>query len=140
MRGHAAIARILKCEGVAQIFCFPAHGLIDACAAEGIRPIVARTERTLAAMADGYTRVHDGRRTGVVAAQNGTGAENVHAGVAQAASDGTPILVLPGGTRRARRGVPYDFSAAERYRGVVKWSDEVNLPERIPELMRRAFG
>jgi acetolactate synthase-1/2/3 large subunit len=140
MRGHAAIARILMSEGVEQLFCFPAHGLIDACAAAGIRPIVARTERTLAAMADGYTRVHDGRRIGVVAVQNGPGAENVFAGVAQAASDSTPILVLPGGTRRARRGVPYDFSSAERYRGVVKWSDEANLPERIPELMRRAFS
>jgi acetolactate synthase-1/2/3 large subunit len=140
VRGHAAIARILKTEGVEQLFCFPAHGLIDACAAEGIRPIIARTERTLAAMADGYTRVHDGRRIGVVAVQNGPGAENVYAGVVQAASDSTPILVLPGGARRARRGVPYEFPAAERYRGVVKWSDEVNLPERIPELMRRAFS
>ena len=140
VRGHAAIARILKTEGVELLFCFPAHGLIDACAAEGIRPIIARTERTLAAMADGYTRVHDGRKIGVVAVQNGPGAENVYAGVVQAASDSTPILVLPGGTRRARRGVPYDFPAAERYRGAVKWSAEVNLPERIPELMRRAFS
>lgn len=140
MRGHAAIARILKREGTEQLFCFPAHGLIDACAAEGIRPIIARTERTLAAMADGYTRVHDGRKIGVVAVQNGPGAENVYAGVVQAASDSTPILVLPAGARRARRGVPYEFPAAERYRGAVKWSDEVNLPERIPELMRRAFS
>ncbi|MGH2378012.1 MAG: thiamine pyrophosphate-requiring protein [Candidatus Limnocylindria bacterium] len=140
MRGHAAIARILAREGVEQLFCFPAHGLIDACVAEGIRPVVARTERTLAAMADGYTRVHDGRRIGVVAVQNGPGAENVYAGVVQAASDSTPILVLPAGARRARRGVPYEFPAAERYRGAVKWSEEVNLPERIPELMRRAFG
>lgn len=140
MRGHAAIARILKAEGTEQLFCFPAHGLIDACAAEGIRPIIARTERTLAAMADGFTRVHDGRKIGVVAVQNGPGAENVYAGVVQAASDSTPILVLPAGARRARRGVPYDFPAAERYRGAVKWSDEVNLPERIPELMRRAFN
>lgn len=140
MRGHAAIARILKAEGTEQLFCFPAHGLIDACAAEGIRPIIARTERTLAAMADGFTRVHDGRKIGVVAVQNGPGAENVYAGVVQAASDSTPILVLPAGARRARRGVPYDFPAAERYRGAVKWSDEVNLPERIPELLRRAFN
>jgi thiamine pyrophosphate-dependent acetolactate synthase large subunit-like protein len=36
--------------------------------------------------------------------------------------------------------VPYAFSAAEQYRGVAKWSDEVNLPERIPDLMRRAFS
>jgi thiamine pyrophosphate-dependent acetolactate synthase large subunit-like protein len=140
MRVNEAIARILRTEGVEYLFCFPAHGLIDACAAEGIRPIVARTERTLVNMADGYTRIHDGRRFGVCAVQAGPGAENAFAGIAQAASDGIPILVFPGGSRRDRRGVPYFFSAADQYRGVAKWSDEVNLPERIPELMRRAFS
>ena len=140
MRGNEAIARILKAEGVEFLFCFPAHGLIDACASLGIRPIVARTERTLINMADGYSRAHNGRRLGVCAVQAGPGAENAFAGVAQAGSDGIPILVIPGGTRRDRRGVPYSFSAAEQYRGVTKWADEINLPERIPEMMRRAFS
>jgi thiamine pyrophosphate-dependent acetolactate synthase large subunit-like protein len=140
VRVNEAIARILSVEGVEFLFCFPAHGVIDACAAEGIRPIITRTERTLVNMADGYTRVHNARRFGVCAVQAGPGAENAFGGVAQAASDGIPILVLPGGPRRDRRGVPYAFSAAEQYRGVAKWSDEVNLPERIPDLMRRAFS
>lgn len=139
MRGNEAIAAILRKEGVDHLFCFPAHGLIDACAAQGIRPIVTRTERTLVNMADGYTRVHDAMRFGVCAVQAGPGAENAFAGVAQAGSDGIPILVFPGGVRRERRGVPYAFSAADTYRGIAKWSDEVNLPERIPALMRRAF-
>lgn len=140
MRGNEAIARILKKEGVEYLFAFPANALIDACAAEGIRPIIARTERTLVNMADGYTRTHGARRFGVCAVQAGPGAENAFAGVAQAFSDSTPILLLPGGARRARRGVPYAFSSSEQYRGITKWADEVNLPERIPDLMRRAFS
>ena len=139
MRANEAIAKILRTEGVQFLFCFPAHGLIDACAAEGIRPIITRTERTLVNMADGYTRVHNARRIGVCAVQAGPGAENAFAGIAQAASDSIPILVLPGGARRDRRGVPYAFSSAETYRGIAKWSDEINLPERVPSLMRRAF-
>src|SRR5512138_292652 len=139
VRVSEAIARILKREGTEFLFCFPAHGVIDACAAQGIRPIITRTERTLVNMADGYTRVHDGTRFGVCAVQAGPGAENAFAGVAQAASDSIPILVLPGGARRDRRGVPYAFSPAEQYRGIAKWSDEINLPERVPSLMRRAF-
>ena len=139
MRVTEAITRILAAEGTEYLFCFPAHGLIDACARAGIRPIVTRTERTLVNMADGYTRVHDGERTGVCAVQAGPGAENAFAGVAQAASDGIPILVFPGGARRDRRGVPYAFSAADQYRGIAKWSDEINLSERVPSLMRRAF-
>jgi len=139
MRANDAIAKILAAEGVEYLFCFPAHGLIDACAALGIRPIITRTERTLVNMADGYTRVRNGRRIGVCAVQAGPGAENAFAGVAQAASDGIPILVFPGGARRDRRGVPYAFSAAEAYRPIAKWTDEINMPERIPTLMRRAF-
>ena len=139
MRANDAIARILAREETEFLFCFPAHGLIDACAREGIRPIVTRTERTLVNMADGYTRVHDGERSGVCAVQAGPGAETAFAGVAQAASDGIPILVFPGGARRDRRGVPYAFSAADQYRGIAKWTDEINLPERVPSLLRRAF-
>jgi acetolactate synthase-1/2/3 large subunit len=139
MRVTDAIAHILRHEGIEFLFCFPAHGLIDACASQGIRPIVARTERTLVNMADGYTRVHDARRFGVCAVQAGPGAENAFAGIAQAASDSIPILAFPGGARRDRHGVPYAFSAAEQYRGIAKWSDEINLPERVPSLMRRAF-
>ena len=140
MRANEAIARILKREGTEFLFCFPAHGVIDACAAEGIRPIITRTERTLVNMADGYTRVSNAKRIGVCAVQAGPGAENAFAGVAQAASDSIPILVLPGGARRDRRGVPYTFSPADQYRGIAKWSDEINLPERVPVLMRRAFA
>lgn len=139
MRGSEAIARILQREGTEFLFCFPAHGVIDACASLGIRPIITRTERTLVNMADGYTRVHEARRFGVCAVQAGPGAENAFAGVAQAGSDSIPILVLPGGARRDRRGVPYAFSPADQYRGIAKWADEINMPERIPSLMRRAF-
>ena len=57
----AAIARILQEEGTEYLFCFPVSPLIDACAAIGIRPIVARTERTLVNMADGYSRATNGR-------------------------------------------------------------------------------
>jgi thiamine pyrophosphate-dependent acetolactate synthase large subunit-like protein len=139
VRGSEAIARILQREGTEFLFCFPAHGVIDACAALGVRPIITRTERTLVNMADGYTRVNDAKRFGVCAVQAGPGAENAFAGVAQAASDSIPILVLPGGARRDRRGVPYAFSPADQYRGIAKWADEINLPDRIPSMLRRAF-
>src|SRR5258705_3419424 len=59
VRASEAIARILQREGTEFLFCFPAHGVIDACAALGVRPIITRTERTLVNMADGYTRVSD---------------------------------------------------------------------------------
>ena len=65
MQAIDAVAQILKTEGVENLFCFPANSLIDACAKVGIRPIMARTERTLINMADGFSRISNGDRLGV---------------------------------------------------------------------------
>ena len=97
MKASAAVASILKAEGTEFLFCFPVNALIDEAARVNIRPIVARTERTLVNMADGYSRATNGRRIGVAAVQHGPGAENAYAGVAQAFADGSPLLFLPGG-------------------------------------------
>ena len=66
MKGNTAIANILKMEGTEYLFCFPANLLIEEAAIAGIEPIMSRNERTTVNMADGYTRVSNGRRTGVV--------------------------------------------------------------------------
>ncbi len=139
MNAAAAIAEILKAEGVEYLFCFPVNPLIDACARIGIRPIVARTERTLVNMADGYSRASNARRIGVAAVQHGPGAENAWAGVAQAYADGSPVLFLPGGNAAARVDVSPHFDAPHNYRGVTKWSARLNAAPRVPALMRRAF-
>jgi len=140
MKGNAAIARILKREGVEYLFCFPSNPLIEACAVEGIRPILARTERTVLSLADGYTRVHNGRKIGVCAVQRASGSENTFGGVAQVFSDATPVLILPGGNPRKRQYVPYSFDARDHYRNTTKWVDSISHAERIPEMMRRAFS
>ena len=63
MRGNTALANVLKMEGTEYLFCYPANPLIEAAAIAGIRPIMSRTERTTVNMADGFTRVSNGRRT-----------------------------------------------------------------------------
>src|SRR3954465_3185474 len=109
MNTAAAIASILQAEGTEYLFCFPVNPLIDECARIGIRPIVARTERTLLNMADGFSRVSNRRRIGVAAVQQGPGAENAFAGVAQAFADGSPLLFLPGGNPATRAEVSPHF-------------------------------
>jgi acetolactate synthase-1/2/3 large subunit len=139
MTGAAAIARILKAEGTEYLFCFPVSPLIDECARLDIRPIVGRTERAVVNMADGYSRASNGRKLGVVTVQQGPGAENAYAGIAQAFADGSPLLFLPGGNPRGRRAtVPY-FDAADNYRGVTKWSAAIGVAGQIPSMLRRAF-
>jgi len=138
MRGNEAIAQILKAEGTEYLFCFPDNQLINAAAAAGIRPIMSRTERTTVNMADGYTRMLNGRRNGVVVTQSGPGIENAYGGIAHAYADGVPILVIPGGTARANQGRHPDFSAPANYAGVTKWATQLNDATRTSEVLRRA--
>jgi acetolactate synthase-1/2/3 large subunit len=135
----SAIAKILALEGVEFLSCFPANLLIDACAAEGIRPIVARSERVVVNIADGYSRVAGEGRIGVCAMQDGAGIENAFAGVAQAFADSVPVLILPGHAARDRTDSLPNFDAVSNLGGVTKWAAQINLPSRTPELLRRAF-
>lgn len=140
MKGIDAVAEILKDEGVEYLFCFPANSLIDASAKVGIRPIMARTERTLINMADGFSRISKGERLGVAVVQSGPGSENAFGGVAQAFSDSVPILLLPGGIARRSQDVPTHFEAVKNYGNITKWVARINFADRIPDMMRRAFS
>ena len=73
MNGAQAIAEILSREGTGFLSCYPRNPLIEACAEIGIRPILCRQERVGVGLADGYSRIHRGRRNGVFAPRPGPG-------------------------------------------------------------------
>lgn len=140
MQVIAAIAEILKREGVEFLSTYPTTPLIDAAAAAGIRPVLCRQERVGVGIADGFTRTASGKRIGVFAMQYGPGAENAFPGVATAYSDSVPILVLPLGHQRERAQVFPLFSSARTYASVVKSVETLNLASEVGEVMRRAFN
>ena len=139
MDGVTAVANVLKMEGVEWIAVMPSNPLIEAAAIAGIRPVVCRQERTGVHMADGFSRVNNGKKTGIFLAQNGPGAENAFGGVAQAYADSVPILILPAGVARKRVGVEPNFHPVRAYEPITKWAAHVNYADRVPELMRQAF-
>ena len=139
MQGADAIAEILRREGTEFLAVYPAQPLVDAAAKAGIRPIICRQERVGMAIADGFSRVTNGKRIGVFAMQQGPGSENAFPGAAQAFSDNTPILLLPGGESRSKAFSSPSFSPYDNYAHVTKWRAQFNMVERIPDLMRRAF-
>ena len=140
MDGNTVIAKILKAEGVEWMSCYPEQKLIDKAAMEGIRPIITRQERAGVNMADGFSRVMNGKRIGVFTMQRGPGAENAFSGVAQAFADSVPLLVLPGGLERERVRVHPTFDSIDHYGGITKYSGYLNTVERISEIMRYAFS
>ena len=106
MKGAAAVAEILKREGVKFLIGYPINPIIEAAAEADIRTIIVRQERTGLHMADGFSRVSSGQRIGVFTMQWGPGSENSFGGVAQAFGESVPIVVLPGGHSRDLINIP----------------------------------
>ena len=123
------IAEILKREGVDFLSCYPTNTMIEAAATAGIRPIVCRQERVGVGIADGYSRVTNGRRIGVFSMQAGPGAENAYSGITTAYSDSTPILLLPVGHARNTSQVHRFFS----FSGSLRFGHQVDRGDHARE-------
>ena len=139
MKVGAAIAEILKREGVDVIFGYPRNRVLEEAAAAGVRPIIVRQERHGVHMADALSRLTRGKRMGVFAMQHGPGAENAYGGVAQAYSESVPVLVLPMGYARPLSFVPDNFNSTITMAHVSKHAEPIFLPEETPNILRRAF-
>ena len=139
MKAAAAVAEILKREGVEFLIGYPVNTIIEASAQADIRTIIVRQERTGLHMADAVSRVTSADRIGVFVMQHGPGTENAFGGVAQAFGDSVPILVMPGGYPRRIAGIPPNFNSTLNYRNVTKSAEYVMLADTIPDVMRRAF-
>ncbi|MBM3224543.1 MAG: hypothetical protein FJZ47_12175, partial [Candidatus Tectomicrobia bacterium] len=140
MNAMQAIARILKMEGVEWIACFPSNNLIEAVAQEGIRPIMFRQERGAIMAADGYSRMNNRQKFGVIITQGGPGSENSMGGLAQAYADNIPILYLPGGPSLNQHSVQPNFSPARTYASVSVYSEVIWKADMAASVMRRAFS
>ena len=139
MKVADAVARILKAEGVEYLFAYPVNPLIEAAAKVDIRPVIVRQERIGLHMADAISRMTSGRKIGVFCMQSGPGSENAFGGVAQAYGDSAPIVVLPMGYARHLTNIQPNFNSALNFKHVTKTSEQVVLPEVIPDALRRAF-
>ena len=140
MTGADLIAKILKSEGIDFMGVIPFNTLEEAGAKAGIRPLIFRQERVGVNLADGYTRVTNGKKTGLFSMQAGPGAENAFAGVATAYADSVPIFLIPASNPRNRHGVHPTFVPSDTYRSITKWAGKVAVIEAIPEMLRRAFS
>jgi acetolactate synthase-1/2/3 large subunit len=140
MQAAEAIVEILRREGVSTLFCYPTTPLIETAVAAGLRPVICRQERVGVDMADGFTRVTNGKPVGVFAMQYGPGAENAFPGIATAFSDSAPVLFLPLGHARESAQVFPLFKSTRTYASVTKTVEDIVLPEHVPAVMRRAFS
>jgi thiamine pyrophosphate-dependent acetolactate synthase large subunit-like protein len=139
MKVVTAIAKAMKAEGVEILFAYPVNPLIEAAAEENIRPVIVRQERIGLHMADAYSRMSSGEKFGVFCMQHGPGSENAFGGVAQAYSESSPVLVIPGGYPRHLAHYYPNFNSTLNMQHITKWAEPVTSGRAVPDLLRRAF-
>jgi acetolactate synthase-1/2/3 large subunit len=141
VKAENGLVRILKQEGVEWVSTFPTTIINQACGDEGVPNFMVRTERYAIAVADGFSRVSNGKRFGVCSVMGGlnaAGLQMAYGGLAQAFEDSTPLLCITGGIQTPINGTKrYDIT--DSFRSVTKWIGYINKPTRIPEFMTRAF-
>lgn len=113
---------------------------------EKIRYINVRHEQIASHAADGYARVT--KKAAVVLSHLGPGLTNAATGVANAAMDSIPMVVIAGDVPTHYYGkhphqevnLHADASQWEIYRPFVKRAWRVDRPELLPEIMEKAFA
>jgi acetolactate synthase I/II/III large subunit len=149
MTGAMFIAECLKQEGVTKVFGQCGHtnyALIDACHRLGIEYISFRHEQMAAHAADAYYRLS--HKLAVVNVHLSPGLTNALTGVATAAADSTPMLVITGNTpsyhhaREPHQGIRFhaDASQGDIYRPVCKRVWRVDDAKFLIDVMPRALN
>lgn len=139
MKLGAAIAEIMKREGIQILTGYPVNHLIEHAAEIDIRPIMVRQERIGLHMADAISRVTSGRTIGAFCMQHGPGSENAYGGVAQCYGESIPVLVLPMGYARRLAHVDPNFNSSVQMRGITKSAEPITSAAEVPNILRRAF-
>ena len=142
------LVKYLEGRGVEHIFGLCGHTNIAVLAAlenSSIRFVNTRHEQIAAHAADGYARAS--RKTGVVLSHLGPGLTNAATGVANAALDSIPMVVIAGDVPSHYYGkhphqevnLHADASQFEIYRPFVKRAWRVDRPHLLPEIVDKAF-
>jgi acetolactate synthase I/II/III large subunit len=142
------IADYLEQLGVEVVFGLCGHtviGMLDALGKSRVRFITTRHEQIAAHAADGYARVTG--KPGVVLSHLGPGLTNAATGVANAALDSIPMVVIAGDVQSYFYGrhphqevnLHNDASQFEIYRPFCKRVYRVDRVEDLPRILERAF-
>ena len=139
------LADQLALHGVELAFCVPGESylaLLDGLYThrEHLRVITCRHEAAAANAADAYGKLTG--RPGVCMVTRGPGATHASTGVHTAMQDSTPLVLLVGQVPRAHRGREafQEIDYEQMFGRMAKWVFEIDQPERIPEIVARAFA
>ena len=142
MNTAEVLVACLENEGVTYIFGIPGEEnleLIKALEKSSIRFITVRHEQGAAFMADVYGRLTG--KAGVCLSTLGPGATNLVTGVADANSDGAPLVAITGqvGTDRMHITSHQYLDLVGMFTPITKRSKQIVRPDTVNEIIRLAF-
>ncbi|MBW2444229.1 MAG: thiamine pyrophosphate-binding protein [Deltaproteobacteria bacterium] len=140
--GARAVVEVLLEEGVGHVFHLPGSQIIDILDEiyqSPIKQVMTRHEQGAAFMADGYARAKRG--VGVCMSTVGPGAVNLVSGIAASFKAQIPVLAISGIHDRKilEKDSFHEMDQVGLFRPITKWSACIYQPEKVPEMMRKAF-
>jgi acetolactate synthase-1/2/3 large subunit len=143
MSGGQLVVASLRAHGVDMAFSVAGESYLEVLDAlfdaPEIRLITCRQEGGAAFMAEAYGKLTG--RPGVLLVTRGPGACNASIGVHTAHQDSTPMVVLVGQVARHQidREAFQEVDFRKMYAPLAKWVTQIDMAERIPELLNQAF-
>src|SRR5690242_12175823 len=143
LTGGRAMAEMLRLAGAGPMFGMGGFQLLpfyDALSRLGMRHFLINDERCGAFAADAYARVTN--RPGICDGTLGPGATNLVTGLVESLNGGIPIVAIAGDTNRLHswKNMTQECHQAEILKPAVKELIRVEMTNRIPELVRRAYA
>ena len=133
----------LRIHGVERVFCVPGESYLAVLDAfvdvPEIQVVTARQEGGAAIMAEAHGKLTGA--PGVCFVTRGPGATNASAGMHIGFQDSTPMILFVGQVARATadREAFQEIDYRRMYGQLAKWVGQIEDPERIPEMVSRAF-
>ena len=143
LSGGQLVVAALKAHGVEMAFSVAGESYLEVLDAlydaPQIRLVTCRQEGGAAFMAEAYGKLTG--KPGVLLVTRGPGACNASIGVHTAHQDSTPMIVLVGQVARHQidREAFQEVDFRKMYAPLAKWVTQIDMAERIPELMHQAF-
>ena len=140
MTGGRFMAEFFRDAGVTAVFFVPT--IMSRPLAEmddmPIKRVLCHAEKAAAYMADGYARACG--RPGICGGQ-AVGAANLAAGLRDALLGNSPVIAISGGrmSKQKHKGAYQENNDLPIYEQLTKANFQVDLVERLPDMMRQAF-
>ncbi len=143
LSGGQLVVASLRAHGVEMAFSVAGESYLEVLDAlydvPEIRLVTCRQEGGAAFMAEAYGKLTG--QPGVLLVTRGPGACNASIGVHTAFQDSTPMVVLVGQVARHQidREAFQEVDFRQMFAPLAKWVTQIDIAERIPELLNQAF-